>query len=72
VHRLGMSNESIIIAFGSIVLVALIAGIWYMFRVWNSPDGERYMRERSQGPFVPLNEENVATERGPPEERSKS
>jgi hypothetical protein len=67
-----VSDESIILAFGFIVLAALIVGIWYMFRVWNSPDGERYMRERSQGPFVPLDEEDVAAERGRTEEHRKS
>jgi hypothetical protein len=65
-----MSDESIMIAFGSIVLVALIAGLWYMFRVWNSPDGERYMRERSQGPFVPLNDDNGGSQRERPQNRS--
>lgn len=41
---------------GLIVTVVLIA--YAAFRLWkafNSPEGERYLKRRMQGPFVPLN-----------------
>jgi hypothetical protein len=40
---------------GLIITVVLIA--YAAFRLWkafNSPDGERYLKRRMQGPFVPL------------------
>jgi hypothetical protein len=35
-----------------IVVLAIAAGV-YLFKTFNSPDGERYLRQRTQGPFVP-------------------
>ena len=58
-----MSDQSIWLAFGTLVFVALIAGAWYALRVWNSPDGERYMRRGTQGPFVPLDKEEIEAEK---------
>jgi hypothetical protein len=58
-----MSSQPALVAFGVIVLVGLIAGIWYAIRVWNSPNGERYMRRGIQGPFVPVDEEDIAAEK---------
>jgi hypothetical protein len=40
---------------GLMITVALIA--YVAFRLWkafNSPEGERYLKRRMQGPFVPL------------------
>ena len=39
-----------------LVVVALCGGLYYIFRVFNGPDGERYQRQRMQGPFVPVSE----------------
>ena len=42
----------------NLVLIAYAA-----FRLWkalNSPDGERYLKRRMQGPFVPLTSEEIA------------
>jgi len=45
-------------AIGLTITVAFIP--YAVFRLWKaigSPDGERYLRRRMQGPFVPLNPE---------------
>ena len=42
-----------------LVMVVVIVGI-VAFRVFNSPDGERYQKMRMQGPFVPLSAEDIA------------
>ena len=37
--------------------------VFKWFKIFNSPDGERYMKRRMQGPFVPLSpEENAEDE----------
>lgn len=42
-------------------LAGYLAFKW--FRIFNSADGERYMKRRMQGPFVPLSpEENAQDE----------
>jgi hypothetical protein len=41
-------------AFG-LVCVLAIFGLVKLFRVFDSPDGERILRMRTQGPYVPLN-----------------
>ncbi|THC42444.1 hypothetical protein [Massilia sp. Mn16-1_5] len=46
---------------GLALVVVLIA--YAAFRLWkafNSPDGERYLKRRMQGPFVPLTPEERA------------
>jgi len=53
------------------VLVALIVGVWYLFRMWVSPDVERYSRMSIQGPFVPVDEKDIA-ERQRTEVRDRS
>jgi hypothetical protein len=47
-----------------VVLVPLAAFIaWKWFKIFNSPDGERFMKRRVQGPYVPLStQENAADE----------
>ena len=49
---------------GLIVTVVLIA--YAAFRLWkafNSPEGERYLKHRMQGPFVPLNPQDQARDK---------
>lgn len=41
-----------------IPLAALLAYKWW--KIFNSPDGERYLKRRMQGPFVPLRQEEIA------------
>lgn len=46
---------------GLLITVAFIA--YVAFRLWkafDSPQGERYLKRRMQGPFVPLNSEEPA------------
>lgn len=54
---------------GLIVLMLLV--LWgpavlylgYRFiKMFNSPDGERYAKQRMQGPFVPLSEDDIAAD----------
>jgi hypothetical protein len=47
-----------------VALVPLAAFIaWKWFKIFNSPDGERFMKRRVQGPYVPLSaDENAADE----------
>ena len=48
-------------AIGLTITVVLI--VYAVFRLWkafNSPDGERYLKRRMQGPFVPLAPEEKA------------
>ena len=35
------------------IVVAVVLALIKLFRVFNSPDGERFQRLRTQGPFVP-------------------
>ncbi|HTD03431.1 hypothetical protein [Undibacterium sp.] len=39
-----------------IVFLLVVVGIWLRIRVFNSSDGERYLKQRMQGPFVPVDE----------------
>jgi hypothetical protein len=41
-------------------LVGYLAYKW--FKVFNSADGERYMKRRMQGPFAPLSADESAAE----------
>jgi hypothetical protein len=41
----------------AVFLGAPVLGIWLYFRLFNHPDGERYLKMRNQGPFVPVPED---------------
>lgn len=44
-----------------IVFIPLAAWLAYKWwNIFNSPDGERYLKRRMQGPFVPLGQEEIA------------
>lgn len=48
-------------AIGLIITVAIIAFAAYrLWKAFNSPDGERYLKRRMQGPFVPLTKREIA------------
>ncbi len=47
-----MSQMTIWIVIVAVAVVVLMTGV-YLFKAFNSPDGERYLRQRNQGPFVP-------------------
>ena len=39
-----------------LILVVPCVAFYLWFKVFNGPDGERYRKQRMQGPFVPLDE----------------
>ena len=45
-----MTNVLVIV--GAFVLGAIVIGVWW--KLFNSADGERYLKMRMQGPFVPI------------------
>lgn len=48
-------------AIGLIITVVVIAyAVYRLWKAFNSPDGERYLKRRMQGPFVPLSKEEIA------------
>lgn len=56
-----MGNRSMILLLLVVVLVPLMAFLaWKWVQIFNSPDGERYLKRRLQGPFVPLSEKDNA------------
>ncbi|MBC7608218.1 MAG: hypothetical protein H7228_01375 [Polaromonas sp.] len=54
-ERLAMIAGLIIL--GACVLGALVVRVWW--KLFNSADGERYLKMRVQGPFVPIETEDV-------------
>jgi hypothetical protein len=57
-----MSDTSIIAFLGLIVLIALVVGAWRLFRMWNSPDGERYNRMNLNAFFESRDKQSVSGE----------
>lgn len=60
-----------------ILLLFLFIGIGIFgciksFEVFNSPDGERYRRMRTQGPFAPLSEADVTNDEKPRKNTDRS
>lgn len=55
-----MDKRSMILLM-AVVLVPLMAFLaWRWIRIFNSPDGERYLKRRLQGPFAPLSAQDNA------------
>lgn len=51
-------------AVGLTITVVFIAYVLLkLWKAFNSPDGERYLKRRMQGPFVPLTPEEQAREK---------
>jgi hypothetical protein len=42
----------------TVVIVVYVA--FRLLKAFNSPNGEHYLKRRMQGPFVPLNKEEIA------------
>lgn len=45
------------------IFIALVVGVVlrvWVFQMWNSPEGERYLKTRMQGAFVPLSADDIA------------
>ncbi|MDR7307944.1 DUF6966 domain-containing protein [Rhodoferax saidenbachensis] len=38
-----------------VVLLGITIGAWVWWKLFNTPDGERYLKMRTQGPFAPIN-----------------
>ena len=48
---------------GLIITVVIIAYAAYrLWKAFNSPDGERYLKRRMQGPFVPLTKQEISND----------
>lgn len=48
------------------LMITLVLIAYAAFRLWkafNSPDGERYLKRRMQGPFVPLTPKEEARDK---------
>jgi hypothetical protein len=42
----------------SAVLIAVAIGAWAWWKLFNTPNGERYLKMRTQGPFVSIVEDS--------------
>ena len=60
-------NPYVVIGAFGLVCVLAIFGLVKLFRIFNSPDGERILRMRTQGPYVPLSAEESAKKKPSPE-----
>lgn len=49
---------TLVVAAACLPIAGYAAYQW--FKIFNSADGERYMKRRAQGPFVPLNADDIA------------
>ncbi|MGK5081301.1 hypothetical protein [Janthinobacterium sp. HLX7-2] len=54
-----MSFREIAVIFTLIFIAYVVFKLWKAF---NSPDGERYLKRRMQGPFVPVTPEETASD----------
>jgi hypothetical protein len=52
-----MSKLMVVLA---LIALAGVGALYLAFKVFNSPDGERYRKRRMQGSFVPLSAEEIA------------
>jgi hypothetical protein len=55
-----MSERAIILIVIAVFIPLAAYAVLKWWTVFNSPDGERYMKRRMQGPFVPLTPEEKA------------
>jgi hypothetical protein len=62
-------NVTYVFAVFALICVVALIGLWKVFRVFNSPDGERYRRMKMQGPFAPLSAEDVVADEQSSRER---
>ncbi len=65
---------SLFLLVGILVLVGVVGlVVWIkVLRIYNSPAGERILRTRMQGPFVPLSPQEIAQDEQRTEARSDS
>ena len=55
-----LENPYVLYPLLGLLFIATIYGYVKLLRIRNSPDGERLLRQRAQGPFVPLSREDIA------------
>jgi hypothetical protein len=55
-----MNRLALLLLFVAVGLPCICYIVFRWWKVFNSADGERYMKRRRQGPFVPLSAEEVA------------
>jgi hypothetical protein len=55
-----LDKNTITLLFAVVCVPLFIYIIYLRIKVFNSDDGERYMKRRMQGPFVPLSEDDLA------------
>jgi hypothetical protein len=64
-----MNRLALLLFFVAVVLPVMGYVLFRWWKLANSPDGERYVKRRMQGPFVPLGKDDVAEDnariRGP-------
>ncbi|MDL2357648.1 MAG: hypothetical protein QFF03_20530 [Pseudomonadota bacterium] len=51
---------ALMVAAACLPIAAYVTYKW--FKIFNSPDGERYMKRRAQGPFVPLSADELSAD----------
>ena len=55
-----MDKLILVKAIVALCFIAIPFVAYWLFKLYNSPDGERYRKRSMQGPFVPLDAEEIA------------
>ena len=55
-----METNTLIQVLVALCLIAAPLVAYRLYKLYNSPDGERYRKRSMQGPFVPLDAEEIA------------
>ena len=66
-----MSQSMQWVAIACTVVVVVLAFV-KLFKVFNSPAGERYLRQQTQGPFAPVEQRELITTARAPSPSSSS
>ena len=48
-----------------LTVLAIVVALVQLFRAFNGPAGERYLKQQTQGPFAPVTDDPSATASGP-------
>jgi hypothetical protein len=55
-----MDKNTILLIFAGIAVPVALFFARQWWKILNSPDGERYLKWRTQGPFTPLSRDDIA------------
>jgi hypothetical protein len=55
-----LDKDTITLLVGAVCAPLVVYIAYLRIKMFNSPDGERYLKRRMQGPFVALSDEEVA------------